>query len=103
MAAMRFLGLSKFMDALKAEKIHESNGYKLYYLTVNDIQIGPYLYMKCISSGREFLEGCGDPLEENTIDTSIKTCEDALKWRAMKASKSFMTKFNMQNKWLYQA
>lgn len=108
MALMRHVGLTKFLKELEAKQIdslpHEDkagNKYELYLLTVEGTTIGPYLYMKCPSSGREFLEGCGDINKYENIDTSIKTCEDALKWRAVKASNSLMTKFNL--KWQYSA
>jgi hypothetical protein len=86
------------MKDLNAEQIHEYNGAKLYYITVEGQKIGPYLYIKCPSSGREFLEGVGDPDKHEFIDTSIKTCQDAHKWRAMKASQNLMTKFNIKFK-----
>ena len=101
MALMRFVGLAKFLNELGAEKINEYADYGLYYLNIENQKIGPYLYMKCPSTGREFLEGVGDPVGDNFIDKSIKTCQDALEWRAKKASKNFMTKFNL--KWQYQA
>ena len=101
MVLMRYVGLSNYLKELKAETIHEYEGYKLMYLEVENQVLGPYLYMKCPSSGREFLEGVGDPFDELTIDPDIKTCQDALKWRSMKASKNFMTKFNL--KWQYHA
>ncbi len=69
--------------------------------TVEGQKIGPYLGMRCPSSGREFLEGCGDSDKYDNIDPTIKTVEDALKWRSMKASNSLMTKFNL--KWQYTA
>jgi hypothetical protein len=101
MALMRFVGLSKFLVELKATELHSYEGYKLYRLDVENQVIGPYLYMKCPSSGREFLEGVGDPKDDITFDKTIKTCQDALKWRSMKASKNLMSKFNL--KWTYHA
>ena len=101
MALMRHVGLSKFLVELKAEVLHEYEGYKLYRLDVENQVIGPYLYMKCPSSGREFLEGVGEPKDNISFDVSIKTCQDALKWRATKASKNLMTQFNL--KWKYTA
>lgn len=103
MAVMRFVGLSKFLSNLGAELKHESNGYKLYHLNVESTVVGPYLYMKCPSSGREFLEGVGNPDKYENLDTSITTCEDALKWRLEKASNNLMTKFNNPEKWSMRA
>ena len=103
MALMKYIGLAKFLKDLKAEVIDENNGDKLYYIIVEGQKIGPYLYLKCPSSGREFLEGCGDPDKNEFIDPTIKTCEEAHKWRAQKASKNFMTKFLNPKKWQYHA
>jgi hypothetical protein len=103
MVLMKHLGLAKFLNDLNAEMIHQSNGYRLYYLTVENNKIGPYLYMKCPSSGREFLEGCGDPEKYEFLDPTIKTCEDALIWRARKASGGLMTEFTPTEKWEYHS
>ena len=101
MALMRHVGLAKFLNDLGAKMIHESDGYKLYHLTVEGRTIGPYLFCKCPSSGREFLEGVGDPTKYEFLDTSIKSCEDALRWRAEMASKKLMTKYN--STWEYHS
>jgi hypothetical protein len=85
-AAMRFLGLHKFLDALKAETIDKEGDYSLHYLTVESVKIGPYLLMKCPSTGREFLEGVGDVDKYENLDPTIKTCTEALQWRFRKAS-----------------
>lgn len=95
MAVMRFVGLSSFLDTLGAQEIDAHKDYRLYYLNVEGQKIGPYLYMKCPSSGRVFLEGVGDADKYENIDPTIKTCQDALNWRAVKASNSLMTKFTM--------
>lgn len=101
-AAMRFVGLAYFLDALNAKELDVYNGYKLYSLNVEGQKIGPYLYMTCPSSGRQFLEGVGTPKDDGaSYDPTIKTCKDALKWRAQKASNDLMTKFNL--KWTYSA
>lgn len=102
-AVMRHVGLAYFLDSLNAEKIDEDVGYKLYYLKVENTKIGPYLHMKCPSSGREFLEGVGDPNKYTNLDPTIKTCEQALKWRGEKASNNLMTKFLSQTKWQFHA
>ncbi len=103
MALMRFVGLNKFLSDLNAEKIDNYKDYVLYYLNVNNVKIGPYLFMVCPSSGRQFLEGVGDASKYENIDPTIKTCQDALKWRTMRASKNLMTKFNSVKDWKYHA
>ena len=94
-AAMKFVGIDKFLKELKAKEIDSKMGYKLYYLTIEGIKLGPYLKMKDSSSERVFLEGVGDPNKYENLDPTIKTIEDALKWRATKASKGILTKFNL--------
>jgi hypothetical protein len=101
MALMKHVGLSKFLKELKAKEIDSANGYRLFHLNVEGEKIGPYLFMTCPSSGREFLEGCGDAEKYESVDPTIKTCEDALKWRAMRASQGLMTKFNLS--WEYSS
>jgi hypothetical protein len=101
MVLMRYVGLSNFMKELNAKEIDSYKDYKLYYITVEGQEVGPYLRMVCPSTGREFLEGVGDAEGNNFIDSTIKTCQDALKWRATRASKNLMTKFNLN--WKYHA
>ena len=72
MVLMRYVGLANYLKDLNAKEIHSYKDYKLYYLTVENQEIGPYIYMKCPSSGREFLEGCGDHQTHELIDTSYK-------------------------------
>ncbi len=95
------LGKENFLDHLNAEKIHEMGDYRLYYLTIEGNKLGPYLWMRCPSSGREFLEGVGDAEKYEHIDPNIKTVEDALKYRAKRAANNFMKKYN--KKWEYHA
>lgn len=100
-AGMRYVGLANFMDSLNAKQIDKQGEYKLYYLNVENNEIGPYLYMKCPSTGREFLEGVGDATKYEFIDPTIKTVEQALKFRSERASKNLMTKFT--TKWKIHA
>lgn len=100
-ATMRLLGLSKFLSSLGAKELDKYNEYVLYSLTVEGVKIGPYLFMKCPSSGREFLEGVGDANEFEAFDTSIKTCAEALSWRMKRASQNLMTKFSL--KWTHHS
>lgn len=86
----------RFLSETEIKNVpHKENKYILYYLTIENVKVGPYLYMECPSSGRKFLEGVGDASKYETIDPTIKTVSDALKFRAEKASKNFMTKFGM--------
>lgn len=91
MILMKHVGLAKFLKDLKARLIDEDQGDRLYYLTVEGREIGPYLYLKCPSTGREFLEGVGDAEKYEFIDPTIKTCKQAHKFREEKASNGFMT------------
>jgi hypothetical protein len=93
---MNKVGKENFLKELNAELIHEKDGYKLYHLTVEGIKIGPYLWMKDASSERTFLEGVGDVDKYDNVDPTIKTIEEALIWRAKKASKNLLTKFNLK-------
>jgi hypothetical protein len=101
MAVMKHVGHAYFLEALGAREIDRSGTYRLYYVTVEGREVGPYLYMECPSSGRKFLEGVGDSEKNEFIDPTIKTCADALKWRMAKASNDLMTKFTM--KWQMHA
>lgn len=98
-ATMRFFGLSRFLGVLNAKELDRQDEYVLYSLTVEGTKIGPYLFMKCPSSGREFLEGVGSPEKHEAFDTTITTCEKALLWRAERASKNLMTKFSLNLKY----
>jgi hypothetical protein len=100
-AAMRYVGLANFMDALNAKELDSYKDYKLYTIEIEGVRVGPYLYMVCPSTGRQFLEGVGDSSKFDNIDTTIKSCQDALKWRAVRASKNLMTKYNME--WKFHA
>jgi hypothetical protein len=84
-AIMRHVGLHRFLGALGAEQIDQDGDYRLYYLNVGSRKIGPYLFMRCPSTSREFLEGVGDADKYDDIDPTIKTCADALKWRQDRA------------------
>lgn len=94
MAAMQFIGLEKFLSALNAEEIDKQGDYVLYYLTVENVKIGPYLSMVCPSSGRRFLEGVGDEQKYENIDPTIKTVTAALFERASRASKRLMKTYS---------
>jgi hypothetical protein len=89
-AIMRHLGLGRFLGSLNAQKIDADGDYALYHLQVEGSKIGPYLSMRCPSTGREFLEGVGDADKYDNVDPTIKTCQDALAWRFMRASKGKM-------------
>jgi hypothetical protein len=92
MVLMRHVGLSKFLKELGAKLLDEDDGCRLYHLTVENQIVGPYLYLKCPSTGREFLEGVGDADKYEFIDPSIKTCKEAHNWRKIKASNGLLTK-----------
>lgn len=99
-AVMRHLGLDAFLKQLKPKVIDEGvktlKGYKLMLLEVEGRQIGPYLQMACPSTGRVFIEGVGDPTKFEFIDTSIKTCAEALEWRVKQASANFLKQFDLK-------
>lgn len=99
-ACMRHIGMSAFLDVFKAEELDSEGDYRLYYLNVDvenrgtTVKVGPYLFMKCPSTGREFLEGLGDAEKYERIDPTIKTVEQALEWRYLRASGGLMTHFD---------
>lgn len=84
-AVMEKVGKAKFLKALNAKLLDKDGDCALYYLTIEETEIGPYLYMKCPSTGHEFLEGVGDATKYENIDPTIKTCADAHKWRIEQA------------------
>ena len=86
MASMKYLGMANFLDVLGAKMLDKYEDYRLYSLEFEGATIGPYLYMECPSTGRQFLEGVGDSDRYENFDPTIKTCEDALLWRIKKAS-----------------
>lgn len=90
-AAMRHVGVHRFLDALNAETIDTDGAYRLLYITVEGAKLGPYLLMSCPSTGRQFLEGVGDAAQHDRIDPTIRTCKDALAWRFSRASGGAMT------------
>lgn len=103
-AIMKHVGLGKFLAALNAELLDERlDGLKLYYLTIDGNKIGPYLFLTCPSTGREFLEGVGDAEKYEFIDPTIKTCDDAERWRIEKASNGNVTEIPRPEERIYHA
>ena len=90
MTLMRHFGLDNFLDVLKAQKLDSKENYELYTVEIEGNRCGPYLKMKCPSTGRIYFEGVGDPDKYEFLDTSIKTCDDALADRFQKASNSLL-------------
>ncbi len=90
-AVMRRVGIHRFMEALKAEVLDTDGKYRLLYIDIEGTKMGPYLFMSCPSTGREFLEGVGDAEKYDNIDPTIKTCKEANTWRFERAAAGLMT------------
>jgi hypothetical protein len=73
------IGIGNMLKELKAEVIDKMDDYQLISIEFENNRIGPYLTMVNRSTGEIHCEGVGTP--NGGVDTTIKTCEEALAWR----------------------
>jgi hypothetical protein len=76
---IRKAGIDRFKDTLKVEVIDTFKDYELWTFEFENRRIGPYLKMVNPSTKQIHVEGVGTA--NGGIDTSIKTCQEALAWR----------------------
>lgn len=97
--AMKYAGLHRFLH--EKNKLDQFEDYELYLLKFEGQDHGPYLKMTCPSTGRIYLEGVGDPSEYDRVDQNIKTCKDALLFRAKVASNNLITEISEPKQWRF--
>lgn len=76
---IRKIGINRMLELLKTEVIHQFKDYDLLTIEFEGRRIGPYLKMLNPSTGQIHVEGVGEA--NGGIDSSIKTCQEALAWR----------------------
>lgn len=76
---IRKLGIDKMRDHLKVEVIDKHDDYELWTLEIEGRRVGPYLKMVGPTTGEIHVEGVG--ARPGQLDTSIKTCQDAVMFR----------------------
>lgn len=94
--AIYHFGVGALRDYFKKEVLDGEldDEYCLMALYFEGVKVGPWLQMKCPSTGRVYIEAVGDA-GDSEFDPNIKTIEEAHMWRRERASLGLMNGLNI--------